>query len=328
MGPRRDSILVATGAAVLIALPHLVAAQPPAKVSPEVYSATLREIVAQAPRVPLQPGPITISPPATGWALGMVSWIVADRGGLTYLLHRGDQADPIVVLDRQGQLVRSWGKGGYQTPHSIRIDPDGNVWTTDAKSSKVIKYAPNGTTLLEIAVGGQPADCATAFCGTTDIAFSPRGRIFVADGYRNARILEYTAEGRLVRAWGRPGTGPGEFRLPHSIVVDEEGVIYVADRENARIERFDLEGNYLGEWPKYGKTFSLALGPGVVWLGSQDPSQPNLSPGWLIEVDRRTGKVVGFLDATGIHGIDVTNRGELLFAPGPELKPQRFQARP
>jgi streptogramin lyase len=290
------------------------------------YAAALREIIARAPRLSLESMPLVINPPVPGWELGMVSWLAVDRTGLTYLFHRGDKADPIVAVDGQGKVVRSWGSG-YQTPHSIRIDPDGNVWTTDAKSSLVIKYAPDGTKLLTIAVGGQPANCADAFCGTTDIAFGPAGRLFVADGYRNARIIEYTADGQRVREWGKPGTGPGEFRLPHSIVVDEDGIVYVADRENARVQRFDLDGKYLGEWPSYGKTFSLALGPGVVWLGTQDPALPNLAPGWVIEVDRRSGKMVGYADATGVHGIHVGASGEVRYSPGPDSKPQILRPR-
>ena len=158
-------------------------------------------------------------------------------------------------------------------------------------------------------------------------AFGPDGQVFIADGYRNARILRYTADGRKVAEWGRPGTGPGEFRLPHSLAVDENGIVYVADRENGRIQRFDRDGTFLGEWPDYGKTFSLDLASGAVWLGSQHRNEPFESPGWLIQVDRATGEVLGYVDATGIHGIDVTGSGELLFAPGPGGNPQLISGR-
>jgi len=305
-----------------MALPGVLAAQQPSGITPEAYAAELREIIRQAPLVPLASSRIMVSPPSVGWALGMVSWLVTDREGLIYLLQRGDKADPIVVLDRQGRVVRSWGKGLYQTPHSIRLDLDGNIWTTDAKSSSVTKFTPEGNKLLEISVGGVPPDCATGFCGTTDVGFGPHGSVFVADGYRNARIVEFTADGRFVKAWGHAGTGPGEFQLPHSIVVDEEGIIYVADRENGRVQLFDLEGRYLRQWPKYGKTFSLALAPGVVWLATQHRNEPNGSPGWLLKVDRHTGNVVGYVNATGVHGMYASPSGEVLFAPGPEQKPQ------
>ena len=114
-----------------------------------------------------------------------------------------------------------FGKGLYKVPHAIRLDPEGNVWTVDAGSSTVIKFSPKGTKLLEIDAGGLPGPTLTAFCGTTDVAFAPKGWIFISDGYAKARILEYTADGKKVREWGSAGAGPGQFHLPHSIVVDE-----------------------------------------------------------------------------------------------------------
>jgi DNA-binding beta-propeller fold protein YncE len=129
-----------------------------------------------------------------------------------------------------------------------------------------------------------------------------------------------------VREWGAAGTGPGQFRLPHSIQVSPNGDVYVADRENGRIQRFDLEGRYQGEWSQYGKTFGLKLDGDAIWLSSI-PRGPNSVPGWLIKVDRRSGKVLGAVDSEGNHGMDVLSNGELLSAPGPNNIPQRFRAR-
>jgi len=265
------------------------------------------------------------TPPEEGWEMGMVSWVAAD-GNLTYLLQRGENADPVVVLDREGNVVRSWGKGLYATPHAIRIGPEGNIWTADAKNSMVIKFSPLGEILMEISVGGQPEDCRGAFCGTSDVAFGPNGRIFIADGYRNARILEYTADGKKVREWGSAGNGPGQFRLPHSIAIDD-GIIYIADRENGRIQRFDLDGNFLGEWTKYGKTFGLQLTPGAIWLATQHSNERNMSPGWLMKIDRATGDLLGYVEVTGVHGMAVLDDGELMVAPGPDAAhPQWFRS--
>ncbi len=306
--------------------------QNPASLSPEeqarmdAQNAALREIVKQAPKLPLQSGALDVTAPAApGWALGMVSWVAAGPDGLIYLLQRGENADPVIVVDRSGKIVRSWGKGMYTTPHAIRIDSQGNVWTTDAASSMVYKFSAQGTKLLEIEVGGQPTPC-NRFCSTTDVAFAPNGNIFIADGYRNARILEYTPQGKKVREWGAAGTGPGQFRLPHSIQVSPNGDVYVADRENGRIQRFDLEGRYQGEWSQYGKTFGLKLDGDAIWLSSI-PQGPNSVPGWLIKVDRRSGKVLGAVESEGNHGMDVLSNGELLSAPGPNNIPQRFRAR-
>ena len=316
----------------LLAAP--LAAQNPSSLTPderarmEAQNAALAEMMPSAPRLPLAPVPIAVTPPAgqPDWAMGMVSWVAAGRDGLIYLLQRGDKADPVIVVDGTGRVVRSWGKGLYTTPHAIRLDRDGHVWTTDAASSMVYKFSAQGERLLTIEVGGQPDPCG-AFCSTTDIAFAPNGHLFIADGYRNARILEYTPDGRKVREWGSAGTGPGEFRLPHSIQVDANGTVYVADRENGRIQRFTPEGTYLGEWSQYGKTFGITLGGGALWL-STIPRGPNNQPGWLMKIDPATGRLLGVVDSLGNHGMDVLPNGDLVHAPGPDLVPQRYRARP
>jgi DNA-binding beta-propeller fold protein YncE len=293
----------------------------------EAQNARLAAMLKDLPALPMVRVPVTVQAPAQdGWALGMVSWIAADGQGLIYLLQRGDKADPVVVIDQTGKVVRSWGKGMFTTPHAIRIDPRGNVWTTDAASSMVYKFSPEGKTLLQIEVGGQPTPCGN-FCSTTDVAFAPDGHLFIADGYRNARILEYAADGKKLREWGSAGSGPGQFRLPHSIQVDSAGVVYVADRENGRIQRFDRAGKFLGEWSQYGKTFGLTLAGDAIWL-STIPRGPNSAPGWLIKVDRASGELRGYVASAGNHGMAVTPTGDLLQAPGPDLVPQRYRLAP
>src|SRR2546429_612700 len=156
------------------------------------------------------------------------------------------------------------------------------------------------------------------------VAMDPKGVIFISDGYANARVLEYTGDGNRVREWGEPGMGPGQFHLLHSIQIDENGVIYVADRENGRIQRFDLEGHYLGEWSHHVRTFSLTLRGGSLYIATQPLDQPNGSPGWLMKLDPKTGHILGYVESTGNHGIEVAERGELLIAPGPG-EPQWFR---
>jgi hypothetical protein len=290
----------------------------------ETQNAALHAMLANRPPLSATVSPVAVQPPSPeGWALGMVSWIAIDRHGLVYLLQRGDKADPVVVVDASGKVIRSWGKGMFTTPHAIRIDPAGNVWTTDAASSMVYKFSPEGKTLLQIEVGGQPAPCGN-FCSTTDVAFAADGHILIADGYRNARILEYTADGKKVREWGRAGTGPGEFRLPHSIQIDDRDIVYVADRENGRIQLFTREGAFLREWSQYGKTFGLTVNGGDIWL-STIPRGPNTAPGWLIQLDRRSGELKGYVHSQGNHGMDVAPNGDLLLAPGPDQVPQRYR---
>jgi hypothetical protein len=153
----------------------------------------------------------------------------------------------------------------------------------------------------------------STFNGTTDIAFGPNGRLFISDGYGNARVLEYSPDGKRVREWGKPGTGPGEFKLPHSIQIDENGVVYVADRENGRIQKFDLNGKFLGEIAGLGRTYSLKLVGNVLWAGMQQLNEPTGAPGWVVKLDRNTGKMLGHLnvpDKGGLYSMEQTESGE------------------
>jgi sugar lactone lactonase YvrE len=285
----------------------------------------LRARLVAAPSLGHQHGALAVVAPREGWALGMVSWIAAGQDGVIYLLQRGPDADPIVALDREGRVLRSWGKGLYVMPHGIRVDPAGNIWTADAATSLVRKFSPDGALLLTIEVGGVPSPCNANFCSTTDIGFGPGGRLFIADGYHNGRVVEYTADGRKVREWGSRGTGPGQMQVVHSIVVGPEGVIYVADRENGRIHRFDLDGKLLGTWTGFGKTFSLALDGDAIWLTSIPRDGPNFAPGWLVKVDRATGRLIGTVSSEGGHGVAVDANGDLLLGPGPGQVPARYR---
>jgi hypothetical protein len=183
----------------------------------------------------------------------------------------------------------------------------------------VLKFSPEGQKLMEIPVGEQPAGRG-ATNGTTDIAFGPNGRIYISDGYGNARVLEYNAKGERVRQWGSAGTGPGQFDQPHGIAVDDAGVVYVADRNNARLQRFDLNGKYLGEWNHLGKVTTVAFRDGALWIGSQDRRLPTTADGWEIKVDRKTGKILEYAESgRGHHIVNITRTGELLSGARPDI---------
>jgi sugar lactone lactonase YvrE len=281
---------------------------------PETQAAALRALVAQAPRLPLQRTQIKIQA-----EIGYPSSVAMDAKGAIYVLQRGENADPVLVVSRDGKIVRSWGRGMYKIPHSIRIDSDGNIWTVDSSSSMVLKFTPEGRKLMEISVGEQPAG-RTGASGTSDIAFGPNGRLFISDGYGNARILEYNSKGQRVKQWGRAGTGPGEFRQPHGIAVDDRGVIYVADRLNARVQRFDLDGRYLGEWDSLGRVTTVTFRDSTLWIGTQFNNQPNEADGWQMKIDRQTGKILGYVESgRSHHVVNVTARGELLSGARPDI---------
>jgi DNA-binding beta-propeller fold protein YncE len=310
---------MAQRAFALIVLTAAAGAEVVSRAQLEAQAKALRELIAASPRLPLQRAMVPVAPAGVDWAMDMVSSVAVDKAGLIYAFQRGPKADPVVVVDKSGKVVRSFGRGLYKIPHSVRIDPQGSVWTVDANSSMVYKHSPDGAKLLEISVGGQPANHRSEFRGTTDICFAPGGRIFISDGYANARLLEYTGEGQKVREWGKPGKGPGEFHLPHGIAVDREGTLYVADRENGRIQRFNLEGKFLGEWNHLGKTFSITVtAAGDLWIGTQPRTSPNTAAGWIVKLDRKTGKVLGYVDSPGLHSVDQIAPGEPVTGARPD----------
>ena len=266
---------------------------------------------SEAPLLPLTTVPLA----ANGVVLGTVSSVAVDRQGVIYLLQRGNQADPVIAVGRDGRVVRSWGKGMFTVPHSVRVDPEGNIWTVDAGSSVLLEFTTAGKKLREIDVGevAKGSDCAfPTLCGTTDVTFGPDGRLFISDGYGNARILEYTRDGKRLKAWGSKGTGPSQFQIPHGIAFDGK-TLYVADRTNARVQRFDLDGKYLGEWTHLGRPFALKVEGGALWVAGMT-TQGKAAP-WILKVDPANGKILGQASAPGPHSIEVNDRGDV-FAGG------------
>ena len=301
--------------ALLLVLSVNAIAQAPAPTATDEQAAQLRGLIGSSPRLPLKSVPLAIQPPTADWNTDYVSSTAISRDGTVYILHRNLKIDPVAAIDSSGRILRSWGRGLYTNPHSIRIDPDGNIWTVDSGSSVVLKFSPQGKQLLRFEVGEIPQS-SRGSRGAADIAFAPGNRLFIADGYGNARVLEYNAQGRRIREWGTAGTGQGQFHLPHSIAA-RDGVIYVADRQNGRIQRFDLNGRYVGEWTHLGKTFSISIGPdGNLWIGTHPRNVANEAPGWLVNVDRTTGKVLGYVDSPGLHSVDVNADGNVLSDPG------------
>lgn len=253
-------------------------------------SALLRSLTRPLPQLPVTRVELKASP---SLIFEGISAVATDKQGNIYVIHRPTDGDPVVVLNPQGTVLRSWGKGMFTIPHGIRLDPAGDVWTVDAHTSMVYKFSPQGQKLLEISVGDVP-DPAQDFCGATDVAFAPNGRVFVSDGYCNARVIEYDAQGRKVRQWGRHGTGPGECNVIHTIAVGPQGHLYVADRENGRLQWFDLEGNFLGQWKYGGQLYNVAFSRAGEMYVSTHPKGVVLDDEFdVVKVDPATGKMLG-----------------------------------
>jgi DNA-binding beta-propeller fold protein YncE len=252
--------------------------------------------IQASPRLPFERTDIRVQ--AAG--LGFPSAVTMGADGLIYVLQREEKLDPVTVVDTSGKVLRSWGRGMFAIPHSIRIDPQGNVWTVDSSSSQVHKFTSLGEKLMTIEVGGQPKN-GSNFNGATDIAFGPNGHLYISDGYGNARILEYTADGKLVRQWGSAGAGAGQFQQPHGIAIDDQGILYVADRKNGRLQRFTLAGKFLSEWTGLGMVTAVSFHKGAVWIGTQQRNEPTGADGWILKLDRNTGKVLGHIESGRGH---------------------------
>jgi DNA-binding beta-propeller fold protein YncE len=199
-----------------------------------------------------------------GWAFLDVGGLAVDSADRIYVFNRSPH--PLMVFDRNGNLVSSWGEGVFNRPHGIRIADDGSIFCTDDGSHVVRKFAPEGKLLMTLGTKDKPSDTGYVenadllvsldtikrggppFNRPTGVAFSSSGDIYVTDGYGNARVHRFTSLGHLVSSWGEPGKGLGQFRLPHNIWIDKEDHVWVPDRENSRIQIFDSTGAFLSQW--------------------------------------------------------------------------------
>ena len=197
--------------------------------------------------------------------------VACDRHDRVYVFLRGPR--PVQVFERDGTPVTSWGAGGFTRPHGIFIGPDDTVYCSDDCGHVIRVFSLDGRLKLTLGTGAPSDTGATSidyrtikragppFNYPTNLAVGPSGDLFVADGYGNARIHRFAADGRLLRSWGEPGSGPGQFQVPHGITVDRGGTVLVADRENSRIQRFTSDGVYLGEWTDVARPCQVFIDP-------------------------------------------------------------------
>jgi len=184
-----------------------------------------------------------------GYTYGDSAAVCVDSKDNVYVFTRGSH--PVIVFDRNGKFLRSWGEDiGVTNAHGAAVGPDDMLYLTDDFGHAVRKCTTDGKVVLTI---GTPKKSAPAFSGEpfnrcTHTALSPQGDIYVSDGYANARVHKYSPDGKLLFSWGEPGTDPGQFNLVHNIACDDEGWVYVADRENHRVQVFDGNGKYEAQW--------------------------------------------------------------------------------
>ncbi|WP_374298098.1 peptidyl-alpha-hydroxyglycine alpha-amidating lyase family protein [Sphingomonas sp.] len=191
--------------------------------------------------------------------------------GDVYVLARA--AHPVTVFDGDGNFITSWGEGEFSPfVHGLRIAPDGTVWITDSGNHTVKQFTPDGRKLRTLGVADSPAPTlyGNPFNMPTGVAFHPNGDMYASDGYGNRRVHRFGADGTRKESFGGPGTGPGEFAIVHFIEIDAQGRIYIADRENQRIQVFDAEGRHLADWTGFDMPSDLAFGDGMIVVGGRD----------------------------------------------------------
>ena len=195
-----------------------------------------------------------------GWSFKEVASVGADANDNVYAFNRG--AHPMMVFDRHGNFLRSWGEGVFPRAHGITVSPDETLFCTDDGDHTVRKCTLDGKVLFTLGVSGKPAPFMSGepFNRCTHVAIDPRnGDFYVSDGYGNARVHKYAPDGTFLLAWGESGTDPGEFNIVHNIATDSAGWVYVADRENHRIQVFDPNGKFETQWVNMARPCGLYI---------------------------------------------------------------------
>lgn len=247
------------------------------------------------------------------WQVSEVTGVATDSRDRVFVFNRGSH--PVAVFSPGGEPLFAWGAGLFTRPHGIWIGPDDAVYLTDDLDHTVHKFTPEGEKLWTLGTSGQPSDTGATsvdyrtiqragppFHYPTNLALAPSGDMYISDGYGNARIHKFSADGRLLLSWGEPGNGPGQFQIPHGIAVDAAGTVYVADRENGRLQLFSPEGKFIAEWTdierpcemiidKSGNVYVAELGYRAgMWPGTSPPHEN--ATGGRVSIFDKSGKLL------------------------------------
>jgi len=249
--------------------------------------------------------------------LGQVASVAVDARGHLLVLHRGPQA--LLEFDTEGRFVRGFGADLFQRAHSLTIDADGNFWITDVAEHTVTKLDAEGRVLMTL---------AHPFEEPTDVAVAPDGSLFVTQGHTRGepKVLKFGADGTLLKSWGGRGTLPWQLAVAHSIAIGDDGLVYVADRENRRIQVFDLDGEFVKGWVYRGMACGLTLANGRIYMTTGFDGQ-------IVALDMN-GRVQGVTGRPGVglgeygeaHDIAVAPSGDLFVADVVNRRLQKLAA--
>jgi 6-bladed beta-propeller len=285
--------------------------------------------------MPPPPLPYTAVPESfrlpPGANFGGTSGIAFNSQGNIFVLHRGPM--PLMEFDADGAFLRGFGDGLFERPHGLRIDADDNIWATDVAANLVYKFNPGGRLVMVLGCKGQtgewhPYGHLRLLHEPNEAVVGPTGDIFVLQGHGKAEslVLKFDRDGNFIKAFGGTGKGPGQFDLPHSLVFDDAGLLYIADRNNARIQVFDADGTYIRESSHPGTPCGLCMDAGHIWLAHGHCGE-------IMKLDLN-GNVVGRIEGAGqgktlgkygeAHYIALSPRGEIFVADTLNWRVQKY----
>jgi DNA-binding beta-propeller fold protein YncE len=266
-----------------------------------------------------------------GQTFGNVSAVATDSQDRVYVFQRKDP--PVMIFDRSGNYLNCWGISAITDPHGIYIADD-IVYLTDRADSVCMIYTLDGKPLQMLGKRGQHSDtgcekagdlvprAAGPFNYPTEMVPAPSGDLYVSDGYRNARVHRFTADGRLLKSWGEPGkSGPNQFHLPHSLVIDQAGTIYLCDRENNRIQVFSADGEFRAMWSDMRRPLDISMGrDGYLYIseGAVDGQSARIS------IMDTQGQVIARWDSLSAHGSWVDAHGDIYLALGARMRVDKY----
>jgi hypothetical protein len=195
-----------------------------------------------------------------GWSFKEAAAVGVDSKDNVYVFNRGEH--PVIIFDREGNFLSSWGEGIFPRAHGVTMGPDDTIFLTDDGDHTMRHCTLDGKVLMTLGISGKPAPFMSGdpFNRCTHLAIDPsNGDFFISDGYGNARVHKYSPDGKLLLSWGESGTGPGQFNIAHNIATDKDGWVYVADRENQRMQVFDRNGKFETQWINMAKPCGLFI---------------------------------------------------------------------
>lgn len=235
-------------------------------------------------------------PAGVGWR--ETAGVITDADDNVYVFSRGDH--PMVVFDKDGNFIKTWGEGIFSRAHGVSVGPDNTLYCTDDGDHTVRQCTLDGEVLMTIGVPNQPAEAHSGkpFNRCTHVATDPaNGDLFISDGYGNGSVHKFSADGKHIKTWGSPGTDPGQFNIVHNIATDRDGYVYVCDRENHRVQVFDRDGNLEDVWHNLHRPCAIYISDDQrVYVGelgfgmSVNRNTPNIGP--RVAIMTTSGKVL------------------------------------